>query len=583
MLRCLAVVGLSALTLAAQDRLSTLRPSHPRIMATAADFERVRELVATDQTAKRLYGYLKSDADNLVRQTTTVRYILVGPRMLEQSRLALSRVYRLAFVFQIERDRQYLDRALMELWAAANFPDWNPSHFLDTAEMTHAFAIGYSWLYNDLSEEQREWLRAAIVSKGLEPALTRYRLNGRGDGWWAASPFNWNLVCNGGILAGALAIAEHQPEMARDVLDYAVKTAPVAMKSYAPEGGWAEGPGYWDYATRYAVVLIETLNTALGQDFDLYESEGFDKAGYFRIFTVSPIGRTFNYADSSDAVGGWSWALTWIARRFNQPTGAWFQLDKLTASSRVDPLDLIFFPSSTALPEILPSYAFKGVEVAVLRTSWTDRDGVFIGIKGGDNAANHSHLDLGSFVLDMKGQRWARDLGPDNYDLPDYFGRLRWTYYRLRTESHNTVLVDDANQATNAKAPIVGGAISQDSSWVTIDLTEAYSVMENWRRTAFVEEGKRSVLIDELVAKREVEMLWGMVTDAAVELRGRTAVLTKGGRTLTATLRSPEGAYFDTVSTTPASSAENQNAGTRKLVVRLPARQASARIEVAFE
>ena len=28
---------------------------------------------------------------------------------------------------------------------AARFEDWNPSHFLDVAEMTFALAIGYDW------------------------------------------------------------------------------------------------------------------------------------------------------------------------------------------------------------------------------------------------------------------------------------------------------------------------------------------------------------------------------------------------------------------------------------------------------
>lgn len=51
-----------------------------------------------------------------------------------------------------------------------SFP-WNPSHFLDVAEMTGGLAIGYDWLYDDLSPESREKIRQAIVAKGLGPAL----------------------------------------------------------------------------------------------------------------------------------------------------------------------------------------------------------------------------------------------------------------------------------------------------------------------------------------------------------------------------------------------------------------------------
>ena len=32
---------------------------------------------------------------------------------------------------------------------------------------------------------------------------------------------------------------------------------------YGPDGAWAEGPGYWRYATQYNVVFLAALETAL--------------------------------------------------------------------------------------------------------------------------------------------------------------------------------------------------------------------------------------------------------------------------------------------------------------------------------
>ena len=80
--------------------------------------------------------------------------------------------------------------------------------------------------------------------------------------------------------------------------------------------------------------------------------------------------------------------------------------------------------------------------VVTMRSSWDDPNARFVGFKGGDNKVNHSHADLGTFVLDAMGYRWAMDLGPDDYNLPGYFGKERWNYYRLRTEGHNTLVVD---------------------------------------------------------------------------------------------------------------------------------------------
>src|SRR6266851_4042147 len=81
----------------------------------------------------------------------------------------------LALVYRISGETKYLERAVTELRAAAAFPDWNPSHFLDVAEMTHAFAIGYDWLFHDLSPEDRALFRKAITEKGLDEAIKIYR------------------------------------------------------------------------------------------------------------------------------------------------------------------------------------------------------------------------------------------------------------------------------------------------------------------------------------------------------------------------------------------------------------------------
>jgi hypothetical protein len=51
---------------------------------------------------------------------------------------------------------------------------------------------------------------------------------------------------------------------------------------------------------------------------------------------------------------------------------------------------------------------------------------------------------------------------------------------------------------------------------------------------------------------------------------------------LKAAILSPKGARFDTVSATPPKP-QRQNEGARKLVVRLPAKQRAALIEVAIE
>ena len=555
--------------------LATLRSEHPRLIASEADFARLRQLIQSDKLAAGLYANLKSQADQMLSQPTVV-HRLIGPRLLDQSRLCLERVYTLSLVYRLSGESKYLDRAVTELRAAAAFPDWNPSHFLDVAEMTHAFAIGYDWLFQSLSPEDRTLFRKAITEKGLDEAIKIYQRHS----WWTVVVHNWNQVCNGGITLGALAIADEDPGRAEYILKQSVESIQLAMASYSPDGGWAEGPGYWQYATSYNVYYLAGLETALGTDFGLSSLPGFAHAGDFRVYFQGPAG-TFSYADAHSPAPGTAPEMFWLARRFSQPVFAWDELRHLTASERPQATDLIWYqptgqdPGSARWPL---EKVFQGVNVAFLRSDWESPEAFWIGVKGGDNQANHSHLDLGSFVLAARGVLWALDLGSDNYNMPGYFGKQRFTYYRLRTESHNTVLIDNDNQDVKAKAPM-----TMNNGIVSVDLTGAYpGKLAKFTRTIQLTLRKTVIVRDEIAAPQPVEALWGMVTDAQISIKGNHARLEKGGSALDAEIVSPKGAVFDTVSTAPPSPEENPNTGTRKLVVRLKGKVTSTRIEVVF-
>src|SRR5262249_13628184 len=124
----------------------------------------------------------------------------------------------LALLYRLDGDRRWASRARDELLAAAAFSDWNPPHFLDVAEMVNAFAIGYDWLYDFLSVEDRATIRRALVEKGLRPAEQAYAAKA----FWVRATHNWNLVCNGGIAIGALAIGDEEPGLAGTVLAQAL-------------------------------------------------------------------------------------------------------------------------------------------------------------------------------------------------------------------------------------------------------------------------------------------------------------------------------------------------------------------------
>ncbi|MFA0777740.1 MAG: hypothetical protein PVTTEEND_001454 [Candidatus Fervidibacter sp.] len=236
-------------------------------------------------------------------------------------------------------------------------------------------------------------------------------------------------------------------------------------------------------------------------------------------------------------------------------------------------------PQTEGLP--LDKY-FRHGEVVTMRTAWNDRNAIFVGFKAGDNKFNHSHLDIGTFVLDALGYRWAIDLGADNYNLPGFFGRQRWTYYRLRAEGHNTLVINpsqEPDQDPSAEAKIVRFVSQPDRAFAIADLTSAYAKhgAEKVMRGILLDRKRREVVVqDEVTLKQAGDVWWFMHTPAEVQLSedGKTATLTQGTAKLQVVLLSPKDACFAVMDaqplpTSPNPPGQNPNKGIRKLAVHL--------------
>ena len=543
--------------------LETLRHQHPRVAIETGTFERVRVLIGRDETVAGWHAALLQQAEAVLDQPVSEHEIPDGKRLLATSRRVLDRVTLLAYAWHTTGDDRFLARAWIELEAAAAFKDWNPNHFLDTAEMTCAFGVGYDWLYSAWTAEQRDLLREAIIRHGLEPGLARYRGESH-DNWWTRTTNNWNQVCNGGLAVGALAIADEAPDIAAEILAAGLRSLPIAMRKFAPDGGCEEGPAYWHYAVRYNVRHLVALDTALGTDFGFSRFPGFEQTGDVPVYLSAPNGDIFNYADGRARPMA-APELFWLAARFDRPDwGAWQR-----QRARPSPLDVICganYGVSMRGPAPPLDRLFEGVQVATMRSAWNDADPMFVGIKAGDNSASHGHLDLGSFVFDALGERWAVDIGSDNYNLPAYFGARRWTYYRLRAESHNTLLIDPGagpDQDPGAVARFTKFTSEPDEARAVVDLTAAYPAARKVQRGfALLDNRTRLLIQDEITFGPDASpapVRWALHTPADIDLDndGQAATLTIGDRAILLRVIEPAGAVLRVAPAAPLPSSPN--------------------------
>jgi hypothetical protein len=561
------------------DILTTLQKEHPRMLLTDTRLQELKTLSNTDAKLKKYAADVVAQADKDLFKSP-IQHVLIGPRLLDKSRECLSRVYNLAFAYRWTGNEKYLSSAISNMRTVCAFNDWNPSHFLDVVEMTHAVAIGYDWLYNKMDQSTRDQIKSGLIKLGLNEGKKAYAANA----WWMKSEFNWNQVCNSGLTIGALAIAETDPDIALYIVPKAIEYLPYALKSYGPDGVWGEGPGYWGYATDYTAYGISALQTALGSDFGLTKLPGMNLTGYFPIYSAGPTGYMLNYADAGEKSKlGAPHPDFWLAGVYNNNHFSDFVIDQL-ASGSANVYDVIWYRpyANSAAKRDLDKFFDGSVALFFSRSSWTDPNALWIGFKAGYNKVNHAHLDLGNFELDALGVRWARDLGSDDYNLPDYFGSKRYTYYRLQSLSHNVPVLDGASQREDATSKFIkhGEGIAEPFS--VIDFTEAYKdFASSAQRGLKVLDERKSILIqDEFILTKSAEVIWGMTTDATIQIiNPKQAELILNGQKLTAKILSPANAIFS-VESAQQVSPQKQNIGVSRLLAKIPATTGNVTVSV---
>lgn len=112
-----------------------LRKSQPRLVLNTSLERDLKRNIKSDPVVKNMYKAVKQNATEIHNQPLLERR-QIGRRLLSVSREMLYRANMLGMVYRIEKDPATLKRLNDEVVAVCNFSDWNPSRYLDVAEMS---------------------------------------------------------------------------------------------------------------------------------------------------------------------------------------------------------------------------------------------------------------------------------------------------------------------------------------------------------------------------------------------------------------------------------------------------------------
>lgn len=521
---------LFAISAMAQPSLDYSKLSqHPRLIVKKGDVEAVKQKIENDEPLRIFHNIIENRANSLI-SAEPIKYRMVGKRLLGRCRAVLERVCYWSYMYLISGDELYAKRAEKEMLSAADFVSWNPSHFLDVGEMVTALAIGYDWLYDWLSPESRQIIEDAIIEKGLRASS--------GKRWWSRSHNNWNQVCNGGLIMGALAVYERVPEEAQKIIAEALQGNPNAQTCYGPDGVYPEGFGYWEYGTWYEVMLIESLRTALGTSCDLEKAPGFLASAKFMNFMTTPTGSAFNFSDCGNTSNIINPLLYWFALETGDMSLVWQDRVKIMGDERLRGINrhapiAMLFASRCNTKDIKPIqdkvWVGDGAQpVFLYRSGFTSKEDCYLGVKGGTPSSSHAHMDSGSFVYEWGGVRWAVDLGSQDYHSLESKGiglwkkgqnSERWQVYRLNNYSHNTLTINEGLHQYKGMATMKKVLNKKKYRGAEFDLSTLFLGMKSVTRTIYIDNSDKVTCIDKLESDNiGCNVRWNMCTFAKAEI-----------------------------------------------------------------
>ncbi|MGI6543967.1 MAG: DUF4962 domain-containing protein [Limnochordia bacterium] len=392
-------------------------------------------------------------------------------------------------------------------------------------QMLHPWLVAYDWVAPALSPESRQIIQEALavrlnalykwvrmyISIEHEPTFT--------TGISHPVRFVSTLALGGLALYGEV-------EKADEILAWALTYYADHFPPWGgADGGWSEGPAYWNTAMTHHIEVADAF-AALGMN-DLYDLAFYENTGYYGLyvsppFTHAALGDTANFITPGPSQFMHLQRLSQVYR--NPYFARYAQL-----TNEVGPIGFAYYtpslwhlilskyreqtqpvPEPRSLAELPQARWFRDIDwVAIHSNLDTPKKDVYFLLKSSPYGGfSHSHSDQNAFVLSAYGRPLAISAG-----YREWYGSNHHVNYNRVTKSKNTILVNGNGQRPLVTAP--GATISEffTGAYFTMatgDAAAAYLPQElnQFDRRVLSLGGTRYLILDELAAPRASRFDW---------------------------------------------------------------------------
>jgi hypothetical protein len=363
---------------------------------------------------------------------------------------------------------------------------------IDLASSSLAWSLATAdWLLADrLDAPTRGLLREQVARRVLEPFREMVQGQRPAD-WWLTGSNNWNAVCLSGVTGAALALIDSREDRGFYVAS-AEKLSRHFLAGIPADGYCTEGVGYWNYGFGRYVLLAETILQATSGRLDLLDGEHARRCGMYGFNIEIVPGVCPSFSDCAVTARPGAWLTGYLARRWGLPTastGPWKY--ELGANEALYQGAMLAFTDGPTMPvhsggaaAAGPGWTGPGIR------TWFETSGVLItrpgnhagcrlaaAMKGGHNAEEHNHNDVGSYLVVVDGRAVLVDPGSEVYTART-FSPQRYDSKVINSFGHPVPVVAGKLQRTgrNAQGRVVRSEFADDRDTLVLDLSSAYEV-----------------------------------------------------------------------------------------------------------
>lgn len=379
-------------------------------------------------------------------------------------------------------------------------------------------AADLAWAYYFFKEEFdrispviAKRLKSELEGKVLHPFYKRY------DYWWITGwgegrVNNWTPWINYNLLTTIL-LVEDDPVKKRDAIYKTMESVDLFINSYPEDGSCSEGPSYWAHAGGKMFDYLELLDKYLDNSLDkLFDHELVKNMGrYIYRAYISNGDYYVNFADAAFRISHNPSRIYRYGERINDEVMASFgafliknaTMDSKPVSGHIGEalrslFDLWGWESKETREPLIDAYYFPDWDAAIARDKEGSLNGFYFAAKGGSNAEQHNHNDVGSFMLYFNGQPVLIDVGVGTYTRQT-FSPERYEIWTMQSNYHNLPVVNGFGQSPGRRFRAVNSIFSDDETRATFstDISQAYpeeAGVSRWSRTYALERNKRFVV-----------------------------------------------------------------------------------------